>query len=127
MSERLIYNIGPFTQEKFDQSKWKNIKDKILQLNSTNEEQTIPDCEELLQLLREINYSQNLEQYFGEANIKNYFLGDYMATNAKNLIATKTFNNPHLLDLSNQILEQMILLWFKTFDEDSQKLAELPR
>lgn len=127
MSERLIFNIGPFTQEKFDQSKWKNIKDKIFHLNSTNEEQTIPDCEELLQLLKEINYSQNIDQYFGETNIKNFFLGDYLATNAKNLIATKTFNNAHLLDLSNQILEQMIMLWVKTFDEDNPKMAELPK
>jgi hypothetical protein len=127
MSERLIFNIGPFTLEKFDQSKWKNIKDKIFYLNSTNEEQTIPDCEELLQLLREINYSQNLDQYFGDANIKNFFLGDYLAQNAKNLIATKTFVTAPMLELSNHILEEMIILWFKTFDEDNAKLAELPK
>lgn len=127
MSERFQYSIGPFKSENFEQGKWKHIRDKIFQLNNTNEEETIGDCRELLQLLNEMNHAPNLDQYFGETTIKNYFLNDYLLTNAKNLICTKTFINNELLEISNAILEQMVLLWAKYLEDDNGRLAELPK
>jgi len=125
MSEQQItYLFGPFSKENYNPQKWKHIKEKIYQLNSTNEEQTIPDCRDLLQLLLEINNAPNIDEYFGEPSIKNFFFNDFILQNAKNLIATKTFNNNEILELSNRILEEMTLLWLRVLNEDNAKLAE---
>lgn len=117
-------SFGPFTKDKFKTADWKQIKDKIYSLNSSNEEETIPDCQNLLQLTREINAAPNVDEYFGEKSIKNYFYNDFYLMNAKNLIATKTFNNPEILDLSNKCLEEMVFLWLKTINEDNLKLTQ---
>ena len=118
------HTIGPFTKEKFSLPKWKHVTDKIYQLNTTNEEETIPDCQEILQLLYEVNSAPNLDEYFGEPYIKKYFLNEFFLNNAKYLIATKTFNNPLILDLSNSCLQQIAMLWLKAIPEDNSKLTE---
>lgn len=116
--------IGPFTKENWNQAQWKHVTDKIYQLNPNNEEETIPDCNQILQLLRELNQHPNYNEYFGDPAIKNYFFKEFFLNNAKYLIATKNFRNPHVLDLSNKILEEIALFWIKAIDEDHPKLAE---
>jgi len=128
MSEEIRnYKIGPFTKENFEIQKWKHIKEKIFQLNSTNEEETIPDCREMLNLLLEMNSYPNINEYFGEQNIKNFFCNEFLILNAKNLIATKTFNNPEILELSNRCLEEMVFFWLRMIYEDNPKLTEMAK
>jgi len=120
----LKYVFGPFTLENFNQQKWRHIKEKIYQLNSTNEEETIPDLQDHLQLLLEINNAPDLDKYFGEPAIKNFFFNDFMLQNTKNIIATKTFINSEVLELSNRILEEVTFLWLRVLHEDNSKLTD---
>jgi len=119
--------LGPFTKETFAQQKWKHIKDKIYLLNSTNEEETLPEVRTFYQFLLELNASPDYNQYFGDASIKKYFFEEFFAANAKNLICCKYFNNAELLELSNNCFHQMILFWLKAFNEDHPKLAEMAK
>ena len=119
--------IGPFTKETFVQQKWKVITDKIYQLNTTNEEETIPYCQEILKFLHELNAHPDYNAYFGDVSIKNYFFREFFINNAKYLIATKTFNNPEVLGLSNDCLEEMALFWIKAIPEDHPKLTEMSK
>ena len=119
--------IGPFTKESFNPQKWKHVKDKIYLLNSTNEEETIPECRQFLQFLLELNASEDYNKYLGETSIRNFFLDEFLPSNAKNLIACKYFNNAELLEISNACLHQMIIFWLKTLHEDHPKLAEMAK
>ncbi len=120
-------SIGPFTKENFLQERWKRNKEKIYLLNATNEEETLPEVEYYLAFLHELNASPDYNQYFGETSIKNYFLEELMPVNAKNLIGSKFFNNPRLLEVSNACLQQMTYFWVKTLHEDYPKLAEMAK
>ena len=119
--------IGPFTKESFNQAKWKHNRERIYLLNSTNEEETIPEVQFYLQFLHELNACDDYNQYFGETSIKNYFFDDLLPSNAKNLIGCKFFNNAQLLELSNACFEQMIIFWLKALPEDHPKLAEMAK
>lgn len=119
--------FGPFNKENFNTARWKHIKEKIFHLNSTNEEETIPDCKDLLQLLHELNAAEDVDKYFGEPSIKSFFYNEFFLTNAKNLIATKTFNNPEILELSNMCLEEMVFFWLKTIYDDNIKMTDTAR
>jgi hypothetical protein len=116
--------FGPITKERYDPAFWKNIKDKLYHLNNTNEEETIPDCANFLQFLLEFNASPSLNDFVPDQTARNYFLNEFLILNAKNLIATKTFNNPELLHLSNRCLEEIVILWAKFLNEDHPKLTE---
>ena len=119
--------LGPFTKESFVQQKWKHIKDKIYHLNSTNEEETLPEVRTFYQFLLELNASPDYNQFFGDASIKKYFFEEFFAANAKNLIFCKYFNNAELLELSNNCFREMILFWLKAFHEDHPKLNEMAK
>ena len=119
--------IGPFTKENFNVQKWKYIKDKIYHLNSTNEEESLPYCKEFLQLLIELNAYPDYNQYFGEPSIKQFFFQEFFGHNAKNLIATRTFQNGNLLNISNECLQYMITFWVKAFKEDNPHLVEMAK
>lgn len=119
--------LGPFTKESFNQPKWKQIKEKIFAINSTNEEEALPDVRLFLQFLLDLNAQPDYNKYFGETSIKNFFFEDILPANAKNLIACKYFNNNELLEISNACLKQMILFWFKTLHEDHPKLGDMAK
>jgi len=123
-TSNMNYRIGPFTKETFSLPKWKQHTEKIYKLDSTNEEETIPDCQEILQLLLELNQCPDYNEYFGDASIKNYFFREFFINNAKYFIATKTFVNPEILELSNAILQQIVLFWIRAMHEDHPKLTE---
>jgi len=120
----LNFSIGPFTKENYNQAQWKHVTDKIYQLHPTNEEETIPDCKQILQLMNELNQHPNYNEYFGDPAIKNYFFKEFFLNNAKYFIATKNFNDPYVLQLSNAILLEIAMFWIKAIDEDHLKLTE---
>ena len=119
--------VGPFPKENFDSLKWKVVRQKIYELNSTNEEEIMPYCKEFLQLLKELNSCPDYDAYFGSPATKQFFFQEIFGTNAKNLIATRTFNNPTLLEISNAILMNMIIFWIKAFKEDNPHLVEMAK
>ncbi len=119
--------VGPFPKENFDSLKWKVIREKIYVLNSTNEEENMPYCKEFLQLLVELNSCADYDAYFGSPATKQFFFSEIFVTNAKNLIATRTFNNPTLLEISNATLMNMVTFWVKAFKEDNPHLVEMAK
>ncbi len=121
------FQIGPFTKDNYNHDKWKQIADKIYKLSGTNEEETIPYCTEFLQLTIELNQTENHNQYFGDPSIKQAFYQEFFGRNAKNLIATTTFHDNKLLEISNQTLINLIKFWIKAFFEDDIYLAEMAK
>ena len=119
--------IGPFTKQSFNLRRWRDIKEKIYHLNTSNEEETIPYCKDLLQFLVELNSCDNYDEYFGDPGIKKFFFQEFFGINAKNLIATRTFNDPELLEISNSCLNYMVTFWIKAMDDDDVHLVEMAK
>mmetsp|Transcript_29247 Transcript_29247/g.26684 ORF Transcript_29247/g.26684 Transcript_29247/m.26684 type:complete len:108 (+) Transcript_29247:199-522(+) len=72
-----------------------------------------------------MNNCPDLDQYFGnDPKIRDYFLGDFWLHNAKNIIATKTFKNDHVLELSNSCLWEQVLFWVKYMKRDFPTVSE---
>jgi len=126
-NEQPSFVIGPFTKENFNINKWKLIGEKIYRLSSINEEETIPYCQEFLQLVLELNQCEDYNEYFGDPSIKQFFFQEVFGRNAKNLIATRTFNDNNLLDISNSTLLNLVKFWVKAFKEDDPHLADMAK
>lgn len=121
------FSIGPFTKEEFNPRRWREIKEKIYHLNTSNEEETLPYCRDLLQLLIELNQCEDYDEYFGDLSIKRSFFQDFFGINAKNLIATRSFNDPELLEISNSCLKYMLTFWIRALNEDDIGLVEMAK
>ena len=116
---------GPFTKDTFNLEAWKHLKEKIYLLNSQNEEQTIPDIKIILEFMKKLNAHPNYDEFFADASIKNWFFNEFFPITSKNLIHTKTFVCKEVLELSNDILEEMVIFFTKAIHEDNPKLCEM--
>ena len=116
---------GPFTKENFSIEAWKHLKEKIYLLNSQNEEQTIPDIKIIFEFMKKLNKHPNYDEFFGDPSIKNWFFNEFFPITSKNFINTKIFVSKEVLELSNDILEEMVLFFPKAIHEDNPKLCEM--
>ena len=108
-----------------NKEKWKKIKDKIYLLMPSNEEEYTLDTMNAVDLINDLNNLNNSDELFGGDNqLKQYYITDFFYNIAKYLINNKTFKTKEYLDMSNTILEGIVLYWLKTFHEDNIKLTE---
>ena len=107
-----------------NKEKWKKIKDKIYSLLPSNEEESLSDTQNALELINDMNNLPNSDDLFGDNHLKQYYITEFFYNIAKYLINNKTFKTKDYLDMSNAILEGIVLYWLKTFHEDNIKLTE---
>lgn len=117
--------ILPSFKERFSKVHWTQIKEKIYLLNASTEAETVPEITKILNFIQELNNTSNHQNFFGDPEIKNWFYDEFFHSTAKNLLNTKSFNSKEVLKMVNQILEEMMVFWFKAIDEDHVKLTAM--
>ena len=98
---------------------WKEKNKKIYFLTYTNEEETLPHMQDVLDLLYLLNYTTDWDSILPNETIKKYILEDYFYIVCKNLILNKNFKLPEALKVSNEILSESIMLSVKMINKDS--------
>ena len=122
-TEKML-NSQNYSSEDLAIERWKTIKDKIYRIDSKSEEETTPDLKATLKLLQDLKAAKSIDEFFIDAPRKNFFLNDCFFQIAKHLINSKTFTRTEVLDLSNAILEELVLLFYRLIPEDHVKLAD---
>ena len=107
--------------------KWIKIHEKIYQLNSSNERETIPYLQETLHLMKELNSSPERarEILSFDPEFQRYFIDKFYQNSAKNILLTRTFHLDEVLNLANNILEEQMLFFANTIEEGNVKIAEI--
>ena len=107
--------------------KWKPVNDKIYQIVSTNEEETLPYYQIALQLMRQLNQAeQNNEDIYPDANAKKYFNTDFVPNLCKYLLLNRAYRLPECVRLHDALLIEAIKFYnFRILQEDNIKLAEM--
>ncbi|KRW99755.1 Armadillo-type fold [Pseudocohnilembus persalinus] len=113
-----------FSLENLEPMKWKNISDKIYQLNNFNEEQTLPQIYEAFQLTYLLANIENPDEVLCDAKVKKFFLEENLLKIAKDLILNKCFKNKQCYQYSDYILQNIALIAIKYINENNPRLAE---
>jgi hypothetical protein len=117
-------NSQNYSPEDLSIDRWKAIKDKIYRIDARTEEETTPDLKATLKLLQDLKNAQSIDEFFLDPARKNFFLNDCFFSIAKHLINSKTFTRSEVLELSNAILEELVMLFLRLIPEDHIKLAD---
>lgn len=104
---------------------WKEVREKIFKLGPSNEEETIPFLTKTIMLLDKAISAKNGNEIYATQKVKDYFLNEFYPAAAKNLIQTKVFKKKEVLDMSNCILENLIMYYLTILQEDHTKMTEM--
>ena len=107
--------------------KWKPINDKIYQIVSTNEEETLPYYQIALQLMQQINkISEADEDPFPDAASKKYFNTDFVPNLSKYLLLNRSYRLPECMKIHDALLQESVKFYnHRVLQEDNIKLAEM--
>jgi len=109
--------------------KWKPINDKIYQIVSANEEETLPFYQITLQLMRQLNQAEeSTEDPYPDPAAKKYFTTDFVPNLCKYLLLNRAYRLPECLKAHDALLFEAIRYYNnRILLEDNIKLADMMR
>lgn len=109
--------------------KWKPVNDKIYQIVSANEEETLPYYQIALQLMKNLNQAtENNEDPFPDANAKKFFHSEFVPNLCKYLLLNRAYRLPECSKIHDAILVECVrFVNNHILKEDNIKLVDTMR
>lgn len=116
-----------YVEGKLNVDKWKTVKDKIYRINTSNEEETLPDYRITLELLKIFNTDkEKTEQLLADPAVKKFFVTDFIPSSAKYLLLNKGYRLAECAILHDEMLLESLRFANNklALGEDNLKLCE---
>ena len=107
----------PFSMQK---ERYKQLVNRLIDFKESSEMTYIEDFSLIIEILKFLINNPSLQDPFID-----YLASEVFMPVAKCLLMARAFRNKELLDISNNILENMVLLTVIRMNEDDVKLLEL--
>ena len=134
VNQKTTVAAPPQSEELFERQnlvaeKWKPVNDKIYQIVSTNEEETLPYYHAALKLLILLNQSEeNGQDPYPDPAAKKYFTTDFLPNLCKYLLLNRSYRLPECLKIHDLLLFEAIRYANnRVLVEDNMKLADMLR
>lgn len=107
--------------------KWKSVNDKIYQIVSSNEEETLPYYKLALQLMKQLNQAEEKnEDIYPDLNARKYFTTDFVPNMCKYLLLNRAYRLSECVKIHDALLIESVKFYnHRILKEDNLKLAEM--
>lgn len=109
--------------------KWKPVNDKVYQLVSANEEETLPYLDAALKVMCQINDAEEKNEVpFPDANAKKYFHTDFVPNLCKYLLLNRSYRLSECIKIHDAIIYEALRFYNNNILlEDAPKHVEMIR